>query len=336
MSYNTPLVSITLSTYNIEQYIAGSLDCLINQTYKNTEIICIDDGSTDNTLKILKEYATKDKRIKVVAKPKNEGLAVARNLSLKLAKGKYIIFLDGDDLFDLTMVEKAVKKAEAEKADMVIWDYVVFYNEKEIESLKKQESVLLNIHPNDKKSLLKLPAFTWVKLLNLKKLRDLNIHFPDGLTRQDIPVHWQLITSIESIALLPKKLSYYRQQKDATTAKTDSRLFDLAYVMDITKKYLDKNNLYPSYKEVFLEQQLNLLAGMYDKVSKEYKNQVTKIIKLRLLEDQKKYINSNKTLRWQARLFYKSLSGNKVAEFKLSLWYLIRFFYRKTKVFNVY
>ena len=144
----TPLVSITLSAYNVEHYIADSLDCLIKQTYSPIEIICIDDGSTDQTLSILEEYAKKDKRIKVISK-KNEGLAVARNLSLKLASGKYIIFLDGDDLFDLKMIEKAVQKAENEDADMIIWDYVVFYDKSEIKEKKKQTSALEKLNKQE-------------------------------------------------------------------------------------------------------------------------------------------------------------------------------------------
>ena len=103
----TPLVSITMSTYNVEDFIQESLNCIVNQTLKDIEIICIDDGSKDNTLSILNDYAEKDERIIVVAKPKNEGLAVARNEALALAKGKYITFVDGDDLFSLTMLEEA-------------------------------------------------------------------------------------------------------------------------------------------------------------------------------------------------------------------------------------
>ncbi len=326
-----PLITIALSAYNIETYIADSMDCIINQTYKNLEIICIDDGSSDKTLQILKSYAQKDNRIKVVAKPNNEGLAVARNESLAMATGKYIIFLDGDDLFDLKMVEKAVQLAEKEQSDLVIWDYAIFYNEKDLEKNKQEPSPLNNINSKNKKALLKRPAFTWTKLINIEKAKQLNIHFPNGLTRQDIPVHWLLITAIDKIAILPERLSFYRQQAQATTAKTDKRLFDLATVMDITKDYLTKNGLYDTYKDVFLESRLNLLAGMYDKCDSVLKPQASKIITERLNDDEWAYIESNKPLRWASRKLFLAIKGNKIAKFELFLRNSIRKIYRVIK-----
>ncbi len=122
MSNSDPLVSITLAAYNVESYLAEAMDCICGQTYRTTEILCIDDGSTDGTLAILNEYAAKDKRIRVIAKEKNEGLAVARNLSLKEAKGEYILFVDGDDLIDAVLIENAVSIIIKEQGDSVIWD----------------------------------------------------------------------------------------------------------------------------------------------------------------------------------------------------------------------
>lgn len=326
-----PSISITLSAYNVEKYIAESLECIINQTLQNIEIICIDDGSKDNTLTILKEYAEKDNRIKVIAKPKNEGLAVARNQALQLAKGKYVTFVDGDDLFDLTMLEKAYLVAEKENADMVIWDYAIFYNEKNLAKNKIIPSTLKTNIKTDKIALLKRPAFTWVKLLKTKTAKELGIHFPKGLTRQDIPVHWHLITSLDKISILPERLSYYRQQAQATTARTDKRLFDLATVMDITKEYLEKNNLYQTYKNTFLESQLNLLAGMYDKANDNLRPQAKKIIEERLKADQWQYINSSFPLRNNARSFYKAMQGSVYHKIKLASFKFLRSIYRKLK-----
>jgi len=326
-----PSISITLSAYNIQQYIAESLECIINQTLQNIEIICIDDGSSDNTLVILKQYAARDNRIKVIAKPKNEGLAVARNQALQLAKGKYVTFVDGDDLFDLTMLEKAYLVAEKENADMVIWDYAIFYNNTDLKKNKLIPSSLnINIK-NDKVALLKRPAFTWVKLLKTKTVKKLGIHFPKGLTRQDIPVHWHLITSLDKISILPERLSYYRQQAQATTARTDKRLFDLATVMDVSKEYLEKNNLYQTYKNTFLESQLNLLAGMYDKADDNLIPQAKKIIEERLKSDQWQYINSSLPLRTNARSFYRAMQGSVYHKIKLVGFKFLRSIYRKLK-----
>lgn len=326
-----PSVSVTLAAYNVEEFIKESLDCIVNQTLKDIEIICIDDGSTDNTLSILNEYAQKDNRITVITKPKNEGLAVARNESLALAKGKYIAFVDGDDLMDLDLFKKAYELAEKEKADMVMWDYAVFYNNEDLEENRKKPSTLDQISVDNKVSLLRRPAFTWVKLIKTKVAKALNIHFPDGLTRQDIPVHWHLITKLENISILPEILSYYRQQSNATTHRSDTRLFDLASVMSITEDYLKKNNLFDLYKDIFLESQLNLLFGMYDKADKSIKLKALMIIKEKLGDDQWQYIYGTKPLRWQARMFYLSLEGSLLAKIQYQLWKFTRKLYRAIK-----
>jgi len=326
-----PLISITLSAYNVEQYIVASMDCICNQTYKNLEIICIDDGSKDNTLQILNDYAKKDSRIKVVAKPKNEGLAVARNQALAMATGKYIAFVDGDDLMDLSLFEKAVNLAETNHSDLVLWDYAVFYNDKDLIVNKKVISNLTQGLANNKIELLKRPAFTWIKLIKTEIAKELSIHFPKGLTRQDIPVHWHLITAINNISILPEKLSFYRQQTQATTAGTDKRLFDLVTVMDITKEYLIENKIYKTYKDVFLESQLNLMAGMYDKINSELKPKALVLIKDRLQNDQIEYINCKLPLRKQTRLFFNAMNGSLIAKIKLNFRHFLRYLYRKLK-----
>ena len=93
---NKPTVSVIIPVYNVEQYLSKCLDSVINQTFKNIEIICINDGSTDNSLKILNEYAMADKRI-IVINQENSGVYAARNKGLQIANGKYISFVDSDD-----------------------------------------------------------------------------------------------------------------------------------------------------------------------------------------------------------------------------------------------
>lgn len=99
-----PLLSIIVPIYNVEQYLERCIESIINQTYKNLEIILVDDGSKDNSGTIADTYASKDNRIKVIHK-ENGGLSDARNHGLDQAKGKYIIFIDSDDFIDSSMCE---------------------------------------------------------------------------------------------------------------------------------------------------------------------------------------------------------------------------------------
>ncbi|MEO9021802.1 MAG: glycosyltransferase family 2 protein [Ginsengibacter sp.] len=331
MSDQRPLVSVTVSTFNVEEFVAQSLETIVNQSLKDIEIICIDDGSSDRTLEILYEFAMKDSRMTVVAKKQNEGLAVARNKALTLARGKYISFVDSDDLYDKDLFSKAYKCAEKNDSDMVLWDYVVFKNANEIEAKKRAPSPLLYVSEDDKIALLQRPAFTCVKLIKTEVARKININFPKGLTRQDIPVHWRLVTQLDKISLLPERLFYYRQQPHATTQKKDQKLFDLATVMDITQKYLIESNLYETYKDEFLRQQLNLLFGMYDSVIDYLKHEALKKLNERMGEDQWNYINSRKPMRKQARDFYLSLNGSVTAKLRYHGWLLKRSVYRGVK-----
>lgn len=320
-----------MSTYNVEPFLRDSLDCIVNQTLQEIEIICIDDGSTDGSLLILKEYATKDSRIRLIAKQKNEGLAVARNESIKLAKGKYIAFVDGDDLIDRNLFEKAYELAEARGSDMVIYDYVSFWKQKDILKLKNIKSSFIDFVYTDKTSLLQKPSFTCTKILKREKLETLGINFPKGLTRQDIPVHWHLVTSLEKIDILPERLYYYRQHNTATTHRRDARLFDLATVMDIVGVYLVETNLYHTYKDEYLRQQLSLLYGMVDSIDLKLKMEAVNRLKSSLGYDQLEYLRGNNKLRWQTKNYYKALMGDFKSKLIYLLWLFARWNYRLAK-----
>lgn len=328
----TPLISITMSAFNVEKYLPGCLNCLVNQTLHDIEIICVNDGSTDGTLAILEEYAARDPRITIINKPVNEGLAVARNDALTLASGKYVGFVDGDDLLDPDLFRKAYECAEQNQSDLLFWDYVTFWDERELAKKVREPSALLKVSPSDKTALLKWPSFAWVKLIRTEKAKAISISFPKGLTRQDIPVHWKLVTQLDNIAILPERLSYYRQQPDATTHQNGWEFFSHAViVMDMVKDYLISYKLYDIYKEVFLWHQLELLGGMIARVDSKQKTRALQMIQERLSEDHWQYLMERKPLRWQSRDFYFALRGSRFAKLRRALWLAARHYYRTLK-----
>ena len=329
---NTPKVTIAVSVYNVEQFVRASMDCIVNQTMHDIEILCIDDASTDGTWKILQEYADKDSRIQIFRQDKNYGLSVSRNKAIELANGEYLIMLDGDDIFALDMVEKAYNKAIETHADMVLWDYCVFYDEVQLKSIRRQQSTLIGISADDKIALLRRPAFIWTKLLKTSTIRDLNIKFTPGLTKQDIPIHWQLITSLKNIVILPERLSYYRQQPNSTTNRRGRSLFSLAKVMDITSEYLHDNGLYEKYRDEFLRSRLTLLHGMFDSIKKEYKNEALTIVLDRIDADAKEYLSSSRCeLSFRCKDFYGMLFGNFLSKIRYKSFLGIRSVYRFLK-----
>lgn len=122
MDKSNPLVSIIIPVYNVEKFLRTCLDSIVNQTYKNIEVICVNDGSPDNSIGILNEYASRDRRVIVLDEP-NRGVAFARNLGIERATGEWITFSDADDWWELNAFERAVEVAEKHKADVVMYSY---------------------------------------------------------------------------------------------------------------------------------------------------------------------------------------------------------------------
>lgn len=117
-----PKVSVILPIYNQEKYLAKALKSLQNQTLKESEFICINDGSRDSSLKILQDFATKDPRIKIINQ-KNQGSGCARNNGLKIAQGEYIAFLDPDDWFEPEALESLYNKSKQQNCDLVVFNF---------------------------------------------------------------------------------------------------------------------------------------------------------------------------------------------------------------------
>lgn len=121
MEKNIPKVSVIIAAYNVEKYIAQCLESIINQTLKDIEIICVNDGSSDGTLEILNEYAKKDERV-IVINQKQKGPGGARNSALDVARGEYLIIQDSDDWRELDCLEKLYNAAVKNNLDTVVGD----------------------------------------------------------------------------------------------------------------------------------------------------------------------------------------------------------------------
>lgn len=131
---DSPLVSIIIPVYNVEQYLPQCLDSVLAQTHTNIEVICINDGSTDGSLAILTDYSQKDKRLFVIDK-ENQGVSVARNVGIEHVKGDYVMFVDSDDWLDVDCIEKVLAYQEEKQCDIVMFSYI---RERGHSSIKKE------------------------------------------------------------------------------------------------------------------------------------------------------------------------------------------------------
>lgn len=133
-------ISVIIPTYNVEKFIGETLESVINQTFEDMEIICVNDGSSDGTLDILKEYSNNDGRIKIIDK-ENGGVGSARNRGLDAAKGKYIIFLDSDDMLDLNALSELYDIANEKNTDLIMFRSVNFNDESAKDFIEEYNSM---------------------------------------------------------------------------------------------------------------------------------------------------------------------------------------------------
>lgn len=222
-----PIVSVIVPVYNVEKYLEECLDSIINQTLKDIEVICIDDGSTDSSHSILKKYAAKDKRI-VILQQDNQGAGVARNFGMSIAKGKYLSFLDGDDFFVESLLEDAVLQAEEEQADIVIFKYVEYDHQKNNYDINKKginSNHSTDTTPNcicNKDNIFSLtnPA-PWNKLYRHNFVERNNLYFQDNKRTNDLYFTYTALACAQKITLLDKILVFYRVGMSSNSQATN-------------------------------------------------------------------------------------------------------------------
>ena len=180
-----PLISIIIPVYNLENYLSKCLDTITNQTYKNIEIICINDGSTDNSLKVLKEYVQKDNRIKIINQ-NHFGPSKARNIGIKNSSGEYIVFVDGDDWIENNLVELAYNKISKCNADIVIYGHNRVEKNQILPHKFSHET--LTYYENKKipiVDLININHCIWDRMFRKKFLTDNNILFPEEIIQNE-------------------------------------------------------------------------------------------------------------------------------------------------------
>ena len=177
------IISIIIPIYNAEKYLERCLQSVITQTYKNLEIILINDGSKDNSKKICEEFKNKDSRIRLINK-ENEGVSTARNNGIDLITGEYVLFVDSDDWLEKEMCEILLNKIEKEKTDIVVCGYNNYYeNKNELEHIElKEYNKSFNYLISDDNT--KYGGFPWNKLMKkefIKNKFDTDIYYYENL-----------------------------------------------------------------------------------------------------------------------------------------------------------
>ena len=209
-------VSVIVPVYNGEDFLGQCLDSILTQTLEDIEVICVDDGSTDETASILQTYAFLDSRLKIITQ-ENKGIAAARNKGMKEASGEYIIFWDSDDFFENNMLEKMLAKAQDDNSDVVMCGHYLFDNgiKEKVQDIEIQEEYLKKspFKPEDlAQNLFDIcPSHAWNKLVKKKLIEKNNIFFDERVSyAEDHLFSYCVLTSANKISLLKDCLVYYR------------------------------------------------------------------------------------------------------------------------------
>lgn len=264
-SLDKPLISVIVSGYNIEKYIESSIKSVISQTYENLEIILIDDGSTDNTKKIMEEYAARDSRIKLFSFKENSigGVATAANFGIDHSTGDFIVFCDGDDWLSLTAIEDFLREMIKTGADFV-YSKNTRFNEVKKKYLTHYDDaywpqlIQANTLEKKKKILCLMGTEPWKKMYSRHFLNSHSLRFPVGdFFYEDSPFHFLCVLSASKITLLDKTTYYYRiNRKGATTNRKNNETLKVFIHMRYIRRWITENNLFDIYKITLLKKAL--------------------------------------------------------------------------------
>lgn len=239
---NNELISIVVPVYNAEKYLKRCLESIINQTYKSIEIICVNDGSTDNSLKILREYESIDSRIIVIDKT-NQGVSKARNEALKQSKGAYITFVDSDDWIELDMIETLYNTLIEKNVDVVRGNYINNYNCEcgvKNKGLNGLENQLLYTNEIDFSKIViskflngKLPCYIVLLMIKRDCIFEKNLKFKEDIClMEDTIFYIELLNNVNSIYFLDKPLYHYYLNVNSCT---NSNIFYIRNIDNLVK-----------------------------------------------------------------------------------------------------
>ncbi|MBE7703832.1 MAG: glycosyltransferase [Cyanobacteria bacterium SIG28] len=271
-------VSIIVPTYNVEQYLVECMESIINQTLQDIEIICVDDGATDNSGKILDDYAEKDSRIKVIHK-QNEGYGKAMNVGLDTATGEYIGIVEPDDYVALDMFESLYKVAKENNVDFVKADFQRFVGEKNEKTFYYQKIVnndeyynkIVNIQ--DDQIPFRFIKNTWAGIYNREYLNKHNIRHNEtpGASYQDNGFWFQ--TYCYSSKCYFSNKDFYRVRRDNPNSSINNK--EKVFIIQDEYKFiydiLEKNGLLEKFKNIYYEAKYGSYFFCLKRIDNKYK-----------------------------------------------------------------
>lgn len=242
------LISVVVPIYNVEAYLTACIDSILQQTYKNIEIILVDDGSTDSCPEICDRYSLIDPRVHVIHK-KNGGLSDARNAGLHIAEGSYICFFDSDDVVSINIIEKLYRACTDEKADMAVCYYQNF-----VDSYQDNSNTNIEYSVSTGKEIIKriyqgtdgkIAFVAWNKLYKIDLFREHGIGYPIHKQHEDTYTTYKLLFFSEKVCIVESELYFYRLRSGSimNSGFSEKRLDALEARSQAITFFMDNNEI---------------------------------------------------------------------------------------------
>ena len=297
---DNPRISVLIPVYNASQYLNESIGSLLNQTFKDFELICVNDGSKDDSLDILKSFASEDSRVKVFDK-ENGGCGSARNRALEEARGRYVYFFDPDDKIPKNTLMSAYKYAIYNDSDMLIFKARAFddngLHKKTFfelqKTLPKKNLYTYTFDYHEVKRHVMSGGFApWSKLYKKEFLDSYDdFRFDTGLAFDDVPFHVKSMLRARRISFINMVLYYYRGDNANSVNSTASNGFDIFRIIDIVKEFLISDGYYDEFIREFHHFEVNpILLYMISTDSSDYYDAARR----RFMEIDEEYLPKNR------------------------------------------
>lgn len=282
-------VSVIVPVYNGEKYLKDCLNSILNQTLINIEIICVDDGSTDSSSEILKEFSFKDSRVKILS-TENKGQGFARNLALKECNGEFIAFIDADDWINPKALELLSLKAKNNNLDMLFFQMVNYMEYSgdfvETELYNHQCFINMGIHENTifnsedvHEFLFEIPVGPVSKLYKRAFLEYNKLKFPENMFFEDNAFFYNAFFKCNRAGFLKKQLYYRRRHKNSVTQTLDESKFDIIKATNAMLDVFFDNNKYDDYKKDVINHTFSMLLEWFKKSPLNLRQEFYKLIK---------------------------------------------------------
>ena len=260
-----PKVSVIIPVFNAEAYLRECLESVVNQTLRDIEVICVDDGSTDGSLAILREYEERDKRVSVLTQT-NQFAGVARNHGLRHSKGEYLSFLDSDDFFESNMLERAYYQAKKQNAEIITFRCDLYDNERNSFEVR-QDSIKNENLPEKmpfagmdvKKDIFKtFVGWTWDKLFLRDFILQNQISFQGLRTTNDLLFTYLALAKAQRITVIEDVLAHHRTHVKTSLEATRSQSWDCFYkALAALRSSLKDAKIYERFERDFINYSLN-------------------------------------------------------------------------------